>query len=188
MRSRMLEFIDSDYPIEKRNDRFRQLFPADYDWLLKNVYPWLRHTDYLIKYTVRHYSDVEEIKKVIGTRPQNLSLDEFYLLAQSYPVGSPEYNEVFEVAVRMYPAEPVANLNAANSALSRGDMANAERYLLKAGDSADADYARGMFYAKKKDYDRAITYLEKCNTPKAQSAIERVKALKEFKGSVKFKD
>lgn len=188
MRSRMLEFIDSDYPIEKRNDRFRQLFPADYDWLLKNVYPWLRHTDYLIKYTVRHYSDVEEIKKVIGTRPQNLSLDEFYLLAQSYPVGSPEYNEVFEVAVRMYPAEPVANLNAANSALSRGDMANAERYLLKAGESADADYARGMFYAKKKDYDRAITYLRKCGTPKAQSAIERVKALKGFKGSVKFKD
>lgn len=186
MRRQMLDFIDSDYPIEKRNDRFRQLFPADYDWLLKNVYPWLRHTDYLIKYTVRHYSDVDEIRSVMASRPQNLSLDEFYLLAQSYPVGSSEYNEVFEVAVRMYPDEPVANLNAANAALSRGDMTKAERYLLKAGDSVDADYARGMYYAKKKDYDRALIYLEKCNTPKAESAIERVKALKGYKGSVRF--
>lgn len=187
MRDRMLDFIDSDYPIEKRNDRFRQLFPTEYEWFLKNVYPWLRHTDYLIKYTIRHYSDVEEIRKVMATRPQNLSLDEFYLLAKSYPVGSREYDEVFDVAVRMYPEEQIANLNAANAALSRGDLVGAERFLLKAGNGADADYARGMYYAKKKDYDKAVDYLEKCGTNKARAAIDRINIIRNFEGTVLFR-
>ncbi|MDE6399375.1 MAG: hypothetical protein K2L68_00755 [Muribaculaceae bacterium] len=187
MRDRMLDFIDSDYPIEKRNDRFRQLFPTEYEWFLKNVYPWLRHTDYLIKYTIRHYSDVEEIRKVMATRPQNLSLDEFYLLAKSYPVGSMEYDEVFDVAVRMYPDEQIANLNAANPALSRGDLVGAERFLLKAGDGTDADYARGMYYAKKKDYDKAVDYLEKCGTNKARAAIDRINIIRNFEGTVLFR-
>ncbi|MBD5358126.1 MAG: hypothetical protein HDR88_14205 [Bacteroides sp.] len=188
LREQMINFIDSDYPIEQRNDRFRQLFPQDYPWLLKNVYPWLRHTDYLIKYTVRSYTDPEEIKKVLATRPQNLTLDEIYTLAQSYPVGSDEYNEVFEVAVRMFPDEPLANLNAANTAISKGDFVNAERFLLKAGDTPEADYARGMMYAKKKDYPLALSFLRKANTPKAMEAIEQIEAFSDFKGSIKFRD
>lgn len=186
-RSEMITFIDSDYPIEQRNDRFRQLFPKDYPWLLKNVYPWLRHTDYLIKYSVRRYTDVNEIRNVLATRPQNLSLDEIYLLASTYPVGSDEYNEVFEVAVRMYPDEPLANLNAANTAIKKGDFANAERYLQKAGDTPDANYARGMLYAKQQDYDRALEYLNKCGTPKAQTAIDRINELRSFEGKITFR-
>lgn len=185
MRDRMLSFIDSDYPVETRNDKFRSMFPTDYAWLLKNVYPWLRHTDYLIKYTIRHYTDVDEIRRVMKTRPQNLSLDEFHLVAQSYPVGSEEYNEVFDIAVRMYPDEPVANLNAANSAMSRGDLVQAEKFLLKAGDSAGADYARGMLFAKRKDYDRAIEYLRKSGTPKAMRAIEEIEGIINYKGGIK---
>lgn len=186
-REKMIEFIDSDYPIEKRNERFRTLFPKNYDWLLKNVYPWLRHTDYLIEYTIRKYSDVEEIKRVMASRPQNLSPDEFYLLAQSYPVGSDEYNNVFDVAVVMFPDNPVVNLNAANSALSRGDISKAEKYLENAGESVDADYARGMLFAKKKDYDKALSYLRKCDTSKARAAINRINEIKEYKGKVTFR-
>lgn len=184
MRDRMISFIDSDYPVETRNDKFREMFPADYPWLLANVYPWLRHTDYLIKYTIRKYNDVSEIKRVMATRPQNLSLDEFYLAAQSYPVGSDEYNEVFDIAVRMYPDDPVANLNAANSALNRGDLAGAEKFLTKAGDSAEAAYARGILYADRKEYKKAIQWLEKSGTPKAMKAIERVKASSDRKKGV----
>ena len=166
----MLSFIDSDYPIEKRNDRFRELFPADYQFLLKNVYPWLRHTDYLIKYTVRSYTDVEEI----------------YLLANSYPEGSDEYNEVFETAVRLFPNDELANINAANIAMSRDDMLMAESYLLRAGDSGAADYARGMFFAKKKDYQTALEYLMKSSDPKAPEAIRKIADIQTFQGKVNF--
>ena len=123
---------------------------------------------------------------MLATRPQNLSLDEIYLLANTMEPGSDEYHEVFEVAVRLFPEDPLANLNAANLALLRGEIDSAERYLLKAGDSPDADYARGMFYAKKKDYDTALRYLNKCNTPKAMNAIERVKNIVNFSGTVNY--
>lgn len=186
-REKMLEFIDSDYPVEKRNDRFRQLFPKDYAWLLKNVYPWLRHTDYLIKYNIRKFSDVNEIREVLATRPQNLTLDEIYLLADSYEMGSDEYNEVFDAAVKLFPEDPTANLNAANSAIVRGDYVSAEKYLQKAGDSSDADYARGMLAAKKKDFDTAVGYLKKAGTPKAEAAIERINSIVNFKGGVRFR-
>lgn len=178
MRDKMLSFIDSEYPVETRNDKFREMFPNDYKWLLGNVYPWLRHTDYLIKYTIRKYNDVEEIKRVMAERPQNLSLDEFYLVAQSYPVGSEQYNRVFDIAVRMFPDDPVANLNAANAALNRDDLDSAERYLRKAGDSPEAAYARGILYADRKDYDKALQWLGRADTPKAREAMERVKAAK----------
>lgn len=186
LRDRMLSFIDSDYPIEKRNDRFRELFPADYPWLLKNVYPWLRHTDYLIKYTVRNYTDVEEIKKVLKTRPENLSLYEIYLLANCYEPGSDEYVQVFETAVKLYPHDELANINAANIAMSRDEDNLAESYLLRAGDSGAANYARGMLYAKRKDYQKALEYLMQSTDPNAPEAIKKIADIQTFQGKINF--
>lgn len=45
-----------------------------------------------------------------------------YLVAQEMEPGSDEYNATFATAVRMFPDDPVANLNAANTALRLGDM------------------------------------------------------------------
>ena len=78
-------------------------YPDEYRYLLRECYPALRHTDYRITYTVRGYSDVDEIKAVMAKRPQNLSLNEFYLVAQTYESGSHEFAEVFETAARMFP-------------------------------------------------------------------------------------
>ena len=48
--------------------------------LLKEVYPGLRYSDYAVKYEVRTYTDINEIKRLIKTQPQKLSLNEMYLL------------------------------------------------------------------------------------------------------------
>ncbi|MDH6321728.1 Tfp pilus assembly protein PilF, partial [Parabacteroides sp. PH5-13] len=64
--------------------------------------------------------------------PRQLSLNEMFLVANTYPEGSPQFAEVFETAVRLYPEDPVANLNAAASALKAGDQVRAERYLQNA--------------------------------------------------------
>ena len=55
-------------------------------------------------------------------RPQNLSLNEMYLVANTYSNGSREFINVFETAVRLFPEDDVAKLNAAIAALSRGDV------------------------------------------------------------------
>lgn len=75
---------------------------------------------------------------MILTDPRKLSLNEMYLVAQSYPAGSSEYNEVFEIAVRLYPSDPVANLNAAITAVNRGDTAAARRYIKQAANLPQA--------------------------------------------------
>ena len=132
--------------------RIKSRYASEYKFLLTEVYPGLRHSDYRITYTVRSYSTAEEIRGIMLSTPQKLSLEEMFVLAQSLEVGSTEYNEVFETAVRMFPDNETANLNAANAAMMRKDYVSASRYLAAAGDSAEAVYARGVLSALQGDY------------------------------------
>ena len=159
-REEILAIVNSDMEPFARNSKIKKDFPTEYGWLLKNVYPSLRHSDYKIEYNIREYSNVEEIAEIIKTKPQKLSLGEMYRLAASLEPGTPEYNDVFEVAVRLYPDDETANLNAANAALARGDLVYAERYLAKAGNSPEAVYARGVLKGVQGDYDSAVSLLQ----------------------------
>jgi outer membrane protein OmpA-like peptidoglycan-associated protein len=102
-----------------------------YRRLLNELYPQLRRVVARIDYNARGFN-VEEAKQIIKTRPQQLSLNEMFLVANTYPEGSKEFMDVFETAARIFPDDPVANLNAAASALLSSDAARAERYLEKA--------------------------------------------------------
>lgn len=155
-REAILALIDDPaIPEADRNDVLKRRFPEAYAFLLKEIYPALRHTDYTIAYTVRTYTDVEEIKRIIKTAPGQLSLNEFYQAAISYGEGTPEFQEVFDVAVRMFPNDPIANLNAGIAELKFGNLDRAETYLAKAGDSADALFASGVLAAMNEDFKSA---------------------------------
>lgn len=158
-REELLVLIDSDLEPDARERKIKAAYPEQYRFLLQNCYPALRHTDYRIAYDIRSYSDAEEIERIMRTRPQKLSLQEFYLVAQKYEPGTDEFTDVFETAVRMFPDDETANLNAANAAMRRGDHAGAERYLAKAGNSPEAVYARGALAIRTEDYDTARRYL-----------------------------
>ncbi len=134
--------------------------PEAFSYLLQNVWPGLRRTDYTIEYDVKAFN-LEEAKKTINTRPQKLSLQEMYMVAQSYPKGSEEYNNVFDIAAKMFPEDKLANLNAAYAAIERGDKVGAEKYLKKAGDSAEAENAWGCLDVLNEDYDSAKTHFQK---------------------------
>lgn len=163
-RTEILALIDSDMEPDAKEAKIKRSYPKEYRFLLQNCYPALRHTDYRIAYVIRSYSDVEEIKRLIHTQPQKLSLNEFYLVAQEYEPGTDEFTEVFETAVRMFPNDTIANLNAANAAMRRGDNTGAARYLERAGDSPEAIYARASLAIRKKDYDTARIYLKEAKT------------------------
>lgn len=179
-RQEILQIVESDIEPYARNSKIKSDFPEQYEWLLRNVYPALRHSDYRIEYSIRQFSDVAEIAEVIKTAPQKLDLNEMYLLANTLEPGSDEYNEVFEIAVRMYPSDETANLNAANSALIRKDYSSAERYLEKAGNNAKANYTRGVLKAMQGQYPEAIKLLEESGAQGNSDALlflEKVKLL-----------
>lgn len=157
----ILEVIRSGRDPDVREWIIKSRWKDDYRFLLENCYPALRHSDYIIRYEIRGYATPAEIEAVLYTSPQNLSLEEFYILAQTYEPGSEEFSELFETAVRMYPDAPVANLNAANSAILRKEYGKALRYLERAGDLPEAVYARGALEIYMDDLTAAKPFLEK---------------------------
>jgi len=176
-RTAILDIIDSDREPDNKEWKIKSTYPQQYRLLLRDCYPALRRTDYRIAYNIRSYSDVEEIKHIMNTRPQKLSLNEFYLVAQEYKPGTDAFTEVFETAVRMFPNDETANLNAANAAMRRNDYSGAERYLAKAGNSPEAIYARGALAIRKKDYETARRYL---NEAKALGLAQAAATLEEL--------
>lgn len=153
-RDAILKVVDGDLPPDPKEWKIKSTWPEEYAYMLREWYPALRHSDYTVAYTVRSFS-VEEAKALLKTKPAQLSLNEFYLIAQTYPEGSKEFDEVFDIAVRIYPNEPVANLNAGNTALLAGQLDQAKAYLAKAGDSAEARHARAILAAKSGDFTTA---------------------------------
>lgn len=173
----ILAAIRSDREPDKRERYIKTNWPDEYRHLLQHCYPALRHSDYTIEYEVRSYVDPVEIEKVLRIAPQNLSLEEFYVLAETYESGSDEFNELFETAVRMYPNDPTANLNAANSAILRKDYRGALRFLEKAGNMPEALYARGVLEVYMEDYEAAKPYLieaQKLGISKAEEVLAEI--------------
>lgn len=134
---------DSTLAPDPKERLIRSRYPDDYRFILSHIYPALRHSDYTVRYKIRSYTDVEEARRVMQTRPGNLSEHEFYMVAQTCKPGTEEFNEIFDIMVRIYPGESTANLNAANVAMQRGDLSSARKFLDRVkGHSPEADYAR----------------------------------------------
>ena len=178
-REAILAIIDSSLEPDPKNTKIQTTYPEQYAFLLREVYPALRHSDYTIEYTIRTYTDINEIRQIMATAPQKLSLNEMFLLAQSCEPGSAEYNNVFDTAVRMYPNDEIANINAANSAMSRGDLTSAAGYLSKAGNGNEATYTRGVLAALQGDNAKAVQLFTQVEgkMPEATEALKTVKEL-----------
>ncbi len=177
-RSAILSIIDMDREPDPKEWILKSKYPKEYDFLLKNCYPALRRTDYRITYDVRSYSDIDEIRRVMLTNPQNLSLNEFYIVAQSVEPGSREFIEIFETAVRLFPNDETANLNAANTAIKRGDYGAALKYLDKAGSSVEAVYSRGVYAYMTGDMNAAeacFQYSAEAGVKEAEAALAAVR-------------
>lgn len=156
----------SDDDPDAKERQLKKQYPREWRWMLDSIFPALRHSDYEVSYTVRPFT-VEEAARVIREKPQHLSLNEMFLVANTYEPGSQDYNDVFETAVRMYPNDATANLNAAVIALGKNDLTSAKRYLDKAGDSAEAVNARAILAIYENRLDDAAKLLRQCALPEA---------------------
>lgn len=157
-RREIIDIVDGPLEPDARDRAIKVGFPRDYAVILKDIYPWLRHSDYTVTYSIRTFTTVEEIREVFKTDPTRLRNVDFYTLAQSYPEGSDEYAAVFEKAVEVYPNDEISNLNAANIEMKRGEYDRAESRLNKSGDSPLAVYARGVLAAKRGNLTDALRY------------------------------
>ncbi len=118
---------------DNHDARDRQMIAANragYDAMVRDIYPRLRRTDYKLDFEVAPIS-IERGKEIMRTRPRNLSLNELFLIAETYEPGTEEFREVNEIAARAFPDSDIANNNAAAAALARGDVTSAATFLSK---------------------------------------------------------
>ena len=129
----------------------RTKYPDEYRYLLQNVYPGLRRSDYDISFNFSDFT-LEQAKEIYKTKPYQLSLREMWDVVQTMQPYSPEYNKVMQTAVNVYPDAPEALINLANVAIRQKDLLKAESLLDRAGDSAEAQNARAVIAIIQKRY------------------------------------
>lgn len=176
----ILAIINADTPSDwdQREWKLKEVNGGkDYRIILRDIYPALRHSDYTVKYTIRNFT-VDEAKELIYTDPKQLSLNEMFQVAQTFEPGSERYNEIFEIAVRMYPDDPVSNLNAAVTAIGTKRLDAARRYLTKAADVPEKKLAEASLLMLEGNLDEAEALLKQLeNTSVAEQAAENLKQI-----------
>lgn len=176
-RDAILKLIDNNtLDPDAKEWKIKSTYPADYRVMLDSWYPALRHSDYVVSYSVRPFS-VEEAKEIMKTKPQQLSLEEMFMVAQTYEPGSREFNEVMATAVRMYPDNPTANINAACTRMELGDLEGAKIYLDKAGNSPEALHAKGVLAMLEGKNEEARQLLQKAKEAGAQGVDKNLQIL-----------
>ena len=131
-----------------------------------------------IEYTRQPLDAAESLRLFRTGERRALRLNEFFTVAGSYPQGSTEYNDVLDLAARLFPDSPEANINAAAVALTKGETAKARRYLERFATLPMAYNNMGILCLQEGNRDKAEVYL----TMAAAAGVKQAdKALKELK-------
>lgn len=177
----VMNIINTNNNLDVRERKIRVLDNGKaFRELLNNYFPALRNTNYEIKYIVRDFTP-EEAKEIVWASPQKLSLEEIYSVTKLYPTDSKEYGELFEIAVRMYPNDDIANMNASTNALLVRDIDKAKTYLDRvSSDQRNGLYYNnlGVYYMLSEKYTEAGEYLEKAIALDSENAKENLEMLK----------
>ena len=173
--SPLLNILDGTrYNTTLRKDRMKQLGNGDaYAFLMDNVFPELRRTEYKFTYQVRSFNEAEAIE-LNKSNPYLLSLAELYKVGNSFPEGSAERRGVFETAYRLFPQEPVSRFNAIAANLASGKTTGAE-YLLNFPTSAEQLNNLGVYYALTGNYLKAAECFQRAGRlPQALKNLEEL--------------
>ena len=181
-RDEILAIAKSDMEPDQRDAAIKKKYPQQYRYALKNWYPYLRHADYKVGFRLGQVG-LEQVKELVKTRPQVLSLNQLFQAAQSYEVGSADFRQVFDVAVRMYPEDETVNVNAACAALMSGDKAGAARFLKKAGNTPQAINARGALALLEERYDDAEALFRQAKAAGLAEADANIELLNKVKNN-----
>lgn len=176
----VLDIIDNESNIATRKTKLKQLAGGTtYQMMLRDYYPSLRRNEYTISFTVKDF-DLEEARQLIKTKPQYLSQQEMYLVAQSYPINSREYKESFQTIGRYFPNDEVAILNGTAVDLGNGNITPTFEKLANMN-RAEAWNNLGIAYFHQKDYQKAEEYFRKAAQTGLSAGISNLEQLEKFK-------
>lgn len=143
-----------------KEQKLRTDYPEMFKYMLEHWFPVNRLTKFCIHYTARPYRE-DELETVFRTKPENLSLKEFYTLADSYNYGSEAYGEVIRKTILLYPEDPVANYNYARYMLYNRNIERAYDCLEKIEEGPKRDLLEGVICIIFGDQNEGLRLIQK---------------------------
>lgn len=176
----VLNIIDNYADANTRKAKIKALSGGQiWRYMLDNIFPQLRRNEYTISYIARAF-DVNEAKEVFRANPRHLSLNEMFHVANTYPKGSDEFNNVFDVAVRLYPESEIARINAAAAEIENGAVDMAIRRLSSI-QTAEAWNNLGVAYTIKGEYAKAEEMFRKAAANGNAIAVDNLRQMELWK-------
>lgn len=177
---KVLDIIDHGAAdLDTREESLKALVPPDiYQRLINEMYGPIRRNEYRIEYNVRSFN-IKEAKQQIHTRPELLSVEEIYKVADSYNEASDEYREAMLIAACTYPDNVAAVVNAARTEMKHGHTNIAIKLLeeVKTADVPEVLNALGVAYAQNGLYDKAKATLQRAKTAGSKEAANNLQQL-----------
>lgn len=174
-----LEIIDKNSTnLDVREARLKTgLGAATYRTMTNDYYPRLRRLSIAIDYEVREVRN-SEAAQLIYTNPRMLNLQEMYSVAKNLQPGTKEYKDVYEIAATSYPADIVANINAASANIVYGDFDRAAQYLERVKDDSRAWNNLGVLAWLSGETETAREWFTKALTSEPDKAQENLNKMK----------
>ena len=176
-REKLLSIASATMDLDEKEKRMRNEAAEGYTYVLRNIFPSLRCTNYTVEYTVRPFT-VEESEVVFETRPINLNLNEIYKLADKYANNENKYYSIIRKAYLLYPQDSYINLTMAYLSIKKGEADEAAEYLSKVKDSPEKTMNEGLVAYLKGDLEKAVMLVEQA---RQKGVSQASKQLEEFK-------
>ncbi|MDR0745475.1 MAG: DUF3868 domain-containing protein [Mediterranea sp.] len=148
-----------------------------YRYLRDRVFPQVPRVNYEIAYT-RASMNIEDGRRMLVAGSGSLTVTELFAVANSYPRGSTEYNDMLDLSARLFPNNAEANINAAAIALAKKDTQRARRYLEQFSANPAAFNNLGVLYMLEGNRDKAEVYLQMAATNGVEEARRALVQLK----------
>lgn len=186
----LLELIDSPAYTPEDYDRKETLLNTDsrYASLYKNLilpqwFPILRATTFVLKTQLKDMDD-KQLAEAYKTSPGKMSLQELCRAARNYPADSDEFNDIVQTALKKYPNDQIAIVNAAIGAMAQGDYDKARSLLKDAEQTSEVYNILGLMAESERDYAGAARYYGLAgDTEKAEKFRKKDEKMKEILNS-----
>lgn len=154
-KDQVLDVLDNESDVMVRKSKLKQLNGGTtYRMLLSEYYPPLRRNEYTISYIAKPFS-IDEAKEIVRTKPQHLSENEIFLVANTYPKDSDEFKGIFDIAARIYPNNPYTQLNIMTLDAEKGNRNVELIQKLQQIDLPEAWNNLGVIYTQQGDFVKA---------------------------------
>lgn len=172
---------DSAIAPSQKNNTIRTRFPEQYATMLSGWYPQMRVADICINHKAEKELTANDVKRIAKENPQQLSLDDIYLVAIKYGRGSKQWDELILLAVESYPQSVEARINAANVAMANGNFSQAATYLQGIPDTIpEAANSQGILAMAEGRYGQAMVLFQKALSGGVSDAAYNISLLQKL--------